>query len=176
MLLMGDEAWRSQGGNNNAYCQDTPVAWMPWGEEAAPEADGMIAFTGRLAALRRAYPVLRSDRFLHGGEVHKGIADISWSEPDGTPMTPQGWHDASRRALTLQLAGPSATHGAIDVLRILLNASGDTVHYAVPPVPGAAFELVLDSGAPEAPARGTDGGFEVPGRGLVVLAARILPS
>ena len=91
-------------------------------------------------------------------------------------MTPEGWHDTSRRALTLQLAGPAAIHGGIDVLRILFNGSGDPVHFAISPVHDAAFQLVLDTGAPEAPVRDADGGFEVPGRGLVVLAARIRPS
>jgi glycogen operon protein len=176
MLLMGDEAWRSQRGNNNAYCQDTPIAWMPWGEEMASDAAAMIDFTARLARLRRSYPVLRSDRFLHGGPVRPGLPDISWSEPDGTPMTPEGWHDTSRRALSLQLAGPAAIHGGIDVLRILFNGSGDPVHFAISPVHDAAFQLVLDTGAPEAPVRDADGGVEVPGRGLVVLAARIRPS
>ena len=88
----------------------------------------MTDFTARLAMIRRAYPVLRSDRFLHGGHVRPGLPDISWSEPDGAPMTPEGWHDASRGALMLQLAGPAAAHGGIDVLLILLNASGETVH------------------------------------------------
>jgi glycogen operon protein len=173
MLLMGDEAWRSQGGNNNAYCQDTPVAWMPWGEDAAPESEAMIDFTARLARLRRAYPVLRSDRFLHGGQVRPGLADISWSEPDGSPISADGWHDPSRCAFTLQLAGPAAAAGAVDVLRILLNASGGTAHFAMPPLEHAAFQLVLDSGAPEAPLRHGHGRVALPGRGLAVFAARI---
>ncbi|MDO2947692.1 glycogen debranching protein GlgX [Aeromonas simiae] len=32
MLLMGDERLRSQGGNNNAYCQDNPTSWLDWRE------------------------------------------------------------------------------------------------------------------------------------------------
>ncbi|WP_137127203.1 glycogen debranching protein GlgX [Roseomonas sp. HF4] len=173
MLLMGDEAWRTQGGNNNVYCQDNALAWMPWAEDAPPEAEAMADFTGRLARLRRDYPVLRSDRFLHGGDVRPGLPDIAWSEPDGTPITPEGWHDASRRAFTLQLAGPASTPGMLDVLRILLNAAGDTVEFAMPPLDGASFRPVLDSGAPEAPLREGLNAMEVQGHGLVVLAARI---
>ena len=30
MLLMGDEMRRTQGGNNNAYCQDNEVSWLDW--------------------------------------------------------------------------------------------------------------------------------------------------
>jgi glycogen operon protein len=30
MLLMGDEVRRTQGGNNNAYCQDNETGWFDW--------------------------------------------------------------------------------------------------------------------------------------------------
>ena len=30
MLLMGDEVRRTQGGNNNAYCQDNEISWFDW--------------------------------------------------------------------------------------------------------------------------------------------------
>jgi len=30
MFLMGDEVRRSQGGNNNAYCQDNGTSWLDW--------------------------------------------------------------------------------------------------------------------------------------------------
>jgi pullulanase/glycogen debranching enzyme len=105
--------------------------------------------------------------------VGPGLPDISWSEPDGAPIAPGGWHDAARRAFTLQLAGPGAAPGTIDVLRILLNAGTEPAWFVMPPLRGAAFHAVLDSGAPEMPLRHRDGGVEVPGHGLVVLAARI---
>ena len=31
MFLMGDEVRRTQGGNNNAYCQDNEISWFDWG-------------------------------------------------------------------------------------------------------------------------------------------------
>ena len=30
MITMGDELWRTQGGNNNAYCQDNEISWVDW--------------------------------------------------------------------------------------------------------------------------------------------------
>jgi glycogen operon protein len=30
MILMGDEVRRTQGGNNNAYCQDNAISWFDW--------------------------------------------------------------------------------------------------------------------------------------------------
>ena len=173
MVLMGDEAWRTQGGNNNAYCQDNAISWMTWGEERPAEAEGMIEFTSRLASLRRSYPVLRSDTFLHGGEVAPGLPDIAWTEPDGSPLSPEGWHDPMRRAFTLQLAGPAGEAGVTDVVRIMLNAAANTVHFTPPALEGAELALVLDSGAPEAPVVEKESGYDVPGHTLAVLVARI---
>ena len=65
MLLAGDEFGRSQGGNNNAYCQDNEVSWLDWSGIGADGAD-LQAFVRRLLALRRDHPVLRRPRFLHG--------------------------------------------------------------------------------------------------------------
>jgi isoamylase len=52
LLLGGDELGRSQGGNNNAYCQDNPISWFDW---SRPDED-LLAFTRRLV-LRSLDPV-----------------------------------------------------------------------------------------------------------------------
>ncbi|HKW82351.1 MAG TPA: glycogen debranching protein GlgX, partial [Burkholderiaceae bacterium] len=50
MLLAGDEAGRTQHGNNNAYCQDNPISWFDW--SLGQEQQALLAFTRRLLALR----------------------------------------------------------------------------------------------------------------------------
>jgi glycogen operon protein len=55
--LAGDDMGRTQLGNNNAYCQDSPLSWVDW-ENAVGYAD-LVDFTGALSALRRAHPVFR---------------------------------------------------------------------------------------------------------------------
>ena len=64
MLLMGDEARRSQAGNNNAYCQDNEISWFDWGL-LERHAD-IYRFTKALIALRmsRNLPVERLDLTL----------------------------------------------------------------------------------------------------------------
>ena len=83
MLLGGDEFGRTQTGNNNAYCQDNEVSWFDW--EGITEKDRRLtAFVARLIALRKAHPVLRRSRFLHGREVSRnGVKDITWISPRG---------------------------------------------------------------------------------------------
>ncbi len=62
MLLGGDEWGRSQGGNNNAWCQDNEISWFDWG---ACDQE-LLAFTRQLIELRRAHPVFRRTRFFEG--------------------------------------------------------------------------------------------------------------
>ena len=50
MLLMGDEVRRSQGGNNNAWCQDNPLGWMHW--QPDPGDQELRLFVRRLIHLR----------------------------------------------------------------------------------------------------------------------------
>jgi len=172
MILMGDEAWRTQGGNNNAYCQDTQIGWMDWETAASEEGKRMTAFTARLAALRRAYPVLRSELFLHGNEVRPGLPDIAWFEADGATISSESWQDPSRRAFTLQLVGPATEPGAIDIIRVLLNAHDGVIPFAVPVETPGGWQLLLDTDRPDAEPAATEGFIDVAAGALVILASR----
>jgi len=106
LLLGGDELGRTQGGNNNAYCQDNEISWLDWSQ---PDED-LLAFTKRLVALRRAHPVFRRRRFLVGVEA----AELAWFTPAGTPMTGENWADPNARALAIYLDGDDAPDLAED--------------------------------------------------------------
>src|SRR5262249_47471625 len=80
MLLMGDEVGRSQGGNNNAYCQDNDISWLDWRLLGANAE--LFSFVKRCLAFRKAHPVLRN-RAAAGGEIawhgfRAWDADWSW--------------------------------------------------------------------------------------------------
>ena len=75
LLLGGDEIGRTQQGNNNAYCQDNEISWFDW---AAADA-GLLDFTKRVIAFRRAHPVFRRRRFLSGAEA----SELRWFTPGG---------------------------------------------------------------------------------------------
>src|SRR5205085_390329 len=79
MLLAGDECGRTQRGNNNAYCQDTPLSWMPWAEEDRDEALGR--FVRELIAFRRSHPLLTSQGFLDPRPDGKPVVDWHGLEP-----------------------------------------------------------------------------------------------
>ena len=100
MLLSGDEAGRTQHGNNNGYCQDNEVSWLDW--EALDTS--LLAFTRKLIALRRAHPVFRRRRWFQGMELH-GLADIEWFTPNGHPMDSKDWGAGHNKSFSVFLNG-----------------------------------------------------------------------
>jgi glycogen operon protein len=172
MLLGGDEAYRTQHGNNNAYCQDNAISWMDWERAAAPQAQVLTAFVARLAALRRAYPVLRSKVFLHGREeMAPGILDIAWFDERGEAMTPETWNDPEGRRLMLRRAGRSL-EGGIDVVALAVNASGEAAPFVLPPAE-LSWRLLIDSADPLAQEASVTGEFTVEAHSAAILAARL---
>jgi glycogen operon protein len=171
MLLGGDEFGRSQGGNNNAYCQDNETSWIDWTlADAAPGRD-LNRFAARMAALRHDHAVLRSPYFLHGNEhPAEGIPDISWFDASGAEVTPESWNDGGEHALVLRRAGANG-NGSVTVLTALFNAADQERAFKVPP-PAWPTRIVLDSAQPEAPERPLQGlTITVAGRSVVLLLA-----
>src|SRR5215207_1264113 len=82
MMLGGDEFGRTQGGNNNGWCQDSEISWFDW--SLVERNAEVLAFTKRLIALRRAHAVFRRREFLFGREVEgSGLPDAAWFGADG---------------------------------------------------------------------------------------------
>ena len=168
MLLAGDEFGRTQAGNNNAYCQDNEVSWLDWRTAASPAGSAMAAYVARLIALRRAHPVLRCGRFLHG-EVQPApdIADIAWFDEDGKTISVEGWNDPGQRTLVLRRA-MAGEAGRVDILTLLLNPTGEARDFRLPP-PHRAGRILLDSAAPDAKERDVPGAVVAVGAHSAVL-------
>jgi glycogen operon protein len=175
MLLGGDEMGRTQQGNNNAYCQDSPISWFDW---SAIEAEGdnpaksLARFTARLIALRRRHPSLRAENFLHGtADILPDIADVDWFDESGAILTPTCWSDGAAQLLALRRAALNG--GMVDMTLTLLNATPDDREFCVP---GAdlPWELELDSCQPGLrPHRLVTPRVIVGGHGVVLLAATV---
>src|SRR6201993_4069641 len=105
MLLAGDEIGRTQAGNNNAYCQDNEISWVDW-SRAAGERD-LLAFTQKVARLRRRHPVFRRRRFFHGPFTGSGAGttDITWLTPAGDEMTEEDWRASYARSVAVFING-----------------------------------------------------------------------
>jgi isoamylase len=156
MLLGGDELGRSQGGNNNAYCQDNEISWFDWSLDERQER--LLAFTRRVIALRHAHPVFRRDEFLAGQEtMGSGLPDVWWFRPDGRRMTRRNWQDGDARALGVFLNGreigrqtPHGERVSDDSFLLLLNAHHEPVAFTLPPRRfGARWAVELSTAEPE---------------------------
>ena len=137
MLQAGDELGRTQGGNNNAYCQDNETSWLDW--SAATAASRLTDFTRRLIALRKRRPELRRETFLKGARGAGRADDVSWLHPSGREMTPTDWQDPGLHCLGVRLTAEESQRGA-DLL-VIFNAGGSPVDFALPAV-GAASEWI----------------------------------
>jgi glycogen operon protein len=149
MILGGDEFGRSQGGNNNAWCQDSEISWFDW--DTADEQ--LQAYTRRLIELRRSEPVFRRRDFLRGDEtVGSGLPDVVWFGCDGEVMGDDDWERNDAHALGVFLNGdeiPShdSEGNAIDGRSFLLlfNAHHEPLAFTVPDGLGEEWETVIGS-------------------------------
>jgi glycogen operon protein len=159
MLLGGDELWRTQRGNNNAYCLDDPTSWVDW---TGTEGEALTAFVARLTEIRRTSPTLDRDRFYRDG-------DVTWWHPSGRPMTTLDWHDHHARTLGL----------LVGEWLVLLHSGAEPAACTLPP--GGPFTPTVDStfadGRPVAtrPLRG-DTTVTLPAGSLLLLRRDVPPA
>ena len=148
MLLAGDEAGRTQLGNNNGYCQDNETTWIDWDAARLEPNQILMRFVARLIALRHAHPSLRSNRYLHGHvELRPGIPDVSWFDTSGQPLSPEGWNHPDGRTLMLRRACRLPTDH-LDVTLLLLNADEKDQTFVLPQ-PQLVWRRAVDSARPD---------------------------
>ena len=179
MLLMGDEVSRTQGGNNNAYCQDNEISWMRWDFDARQKA--LLEFTKKVIRLKLEEPVLQRRKFFQGEHIWDSeLKDIAWFRPDGKEMKKEDWETPFTRSIGMLLGGdaiptPDEEGNRIvgDTLLVLMNAHHEAVTFTLPAIEwGKDWEWVLDTADVSGAARPTTpagGKVELVGRSLVVL-------
>ena len=131
MLSHGDELGRTQGGNNNAYCQDNETSWVDW--EPDPERESLLAFARRAFELRRRLGLSRDAASLE---------PIRWLDPSGKPPSHEGW-----QANPHQLIAEVPSTAGPPVL-MLVNRDVNPRTFQLPaPAAGQSWTATLDSGS-----------------------------
>ncbi|MBN9107614.1 MAG: glycogen debranching protein GlgX [Pseudonocardia sp.] len=153
MIAHGDELGRTQGGNNNAYCQDSPLAWIDWDDARAHEV--LTEFTAGLARLRAEHPVFRRRRFFQGRPIHgSDVADIAWLRPDAAPMTDHDWHTRHSVAIFLNGRGipdrdEVGEQVVDDSFLLLVNGEHRQTTFTLPDESyGRTWRIVVDTADP----------------------------
>jgi glycogen operon protein len=129
MLLGGDEFRRTQGGNNNAYCQDNETSWHDW--SCLEQHREIFRFTRGMIAFRRAHPILSKEQFYTD-------AEIQWFGPQGGLPN---WADPKEKQFACLIHEDEQR-----ALCLMFNAGADAVDFGLPPVlPGVRWHLAADT-------------------------------
>ena len=151
MLLGGDEFGRTQQGNNNAYCQDSPISWYDWSWE--PWQSDLKVFASDVITLRQSHSAFRQRSFFDGVPLHTGgPKDLAWLDADGHEVTVPQWQDPSEQSLQMFLAGEA--YGAEEegdgrndtAFLVLLHAGADPRVFTLPGAPyGRSYLRIIDT-------------------------------
>ena len=172
MLLMGDEVGRSQGGNNNTWCQDTPLSWMIWSKE---HCDGeLLTFVRRLLKLRSQLTELLNPAVGHSEQPHRRSSDPDglWRQWHGVQLGKPDWASWSH---CLAMSVHRGKRGA--VLWAGFNAYYKGMHFDLPK-PASPWHRLIDTARPagedlpETPEPWSADGVPLEARSLVVMVAR----
>ncbi|TDN92721.1 glycogen debranching protein GlgX [Microbacterium sp. BK668] len=148
MITAGDEFGRTQRGNNNAYCHDSALTWLPWAH--APWQDDLFAHVQRLIRLRQDNPALRPARFARVDQHTPSASVMQWYDEHGETMSNERWTNPAHR--TLQYVAAS-TPEREDPNRILLIVHGTEhpIDVTLPTIDGVDGYVSLWSSADERP-------------------------
>jgi isoamylase len=129
MLLGGDEFRRSQGGNNNAYCQDNETSWYDW-EHLVKHKD-IFRFACEMIAFRRAHPVLSAESYYTDVEIH-------WFDPDGRLPV---WDDQRQKWFACLIHEP----GQGSLYLMFNSGTEETAFYLPRSSEGGSWHLCADT-------------------------------
>jgi isoamylase len=135
MILGGDELGRTQGGNNNAYCQDNDISWFHWD---AVDTD-LVDFTRELVALRRDHPALRPAWFRHAPGDQE-LDTVTVLRSDAAAFADDDWENPDARSVTFVVG-----HRDGDSFALLFNSAENGVEFTLPDAPFGAWALAASS-------------------------------
>ena len=146
MLVSGDEVRRTQGGNNNAYCQDNETSWLDWG--LVEKNSEMLRFVQSLIKFRRVQPTVRRKTYLTGQPVDgRQIPDVSWFAPDGA-LLDWGQDFLAMIAYVTAPARADDPEGLGRDLVMMFNSTGQERDFVMPEFGcGMRWNLFVDTSA-----------------------------
>ena len=177
MILAGDEFLRTQGGNNNAWCQDNATSWVDWA--LLEENADMFRFVRGLIAFRKAHPSLRRDEYLLGTDAPiewdiEGYTRVQWHGIE--PGHPDWRYECRTLSFTLTEAADDCA------IHVIVNMHTEPICFRLPLAPQESrWMRVIDTAVP-APADLLEPGSEVSvdspyytaqGRSVVVLCSHL---
>lgn len=161
MFAAGDEFGRTQGGNNNAYCQDNAISWLDW--SLLDTNKEIFAFFQKMITLRKRYPVLKRTEFKV--KTINGQPELSWH---GTEINQPDWSEQSR-TLALYLRDKANTN-----LYIIINGEKEAHAFTLPQLPASRTWIKLIDTAQKVQKKKTVSGerVEAPAHSIVICSSK----
>jgi glycogen operon protein len=143
MVLAGDEFGRTQNGNNNAYCHDTPLSWIDW--TLKEKNKDLFRFFSFIIALRKRHPVFRRSDFFPD-QTHELHHPIKWQS--NLPGT-KDWSDQAK-SLAFLLDGHGVEGKPDNDFFVMLNGHPtETQNFTAPtPRKNRRWRKIIDTAAP----------------------------
>jgi len=148
MITAGDEFGRTQQGNNNAYCQDSPISWVYW--DTLDDWHDLHELTRTLLRLRKDHPVLRPAEYRHWIEVTTadgeklGRKELAWFNGVAGEMADADWDDGGRRVMGMY------TSDTDEAFLIWFHAGDAAVDVVLPGSPWSiGYTMVAHTGGPD---------------------------
>jgi glycogen operon protein len=126
LLLAGDEFARTQGGNNNAYCQDNAVSWIDW--RLAEQNAAQLDFVRDLMALRKELGVLRLKAWSRDNDDEAPGSAVHWFSVWGLHMTQPEWENPQVRCVAALFESEAEPHAVL----LLLNSTPEEALFTLP--------------------------------------------
>ncbi len=143
MITAGDEFGRSQRGNNNAYCHDNDLTWLPWQHD--DWQDELLTVTKYLMRLRRENPALRPVRYGKWGETIPSATQMDWYNKEGLSMSDTDWDSPAERTLQY-LAASTPEFEEFNRILLIVHGLEDEVTVTLPEHEGVTgYRLLWDS-------------------------------
>ncbi len=152
MITAGDERLKTQGGNNNSYCQDNAITWQHW-DPTSHQLD-FEQTVSHLISLRKQYPALRPRNFTKIDQPTAEHDQMLWFSVRGDEMTIDDWHNSERRTLQ-RLAYHLMDDGSKQGIHLVINGTEAVKNVTLPKAKDIGeYELLWDS-AQELPPKGS---------------------
>ncbi|QEE61569.1 glycogen debranching protein GlgX [Salinibacterium sp. dk2585] len=140
MITAGDEFGRSQRGNNNAYCHDDELSWLPWEHEEWQR--DLFEISKKLLRLRRENPALRPVRFGKLGEKVPSASEMHWYNAAGSEMSIEDWDSPSQR-VSQYLAASTPEHEGFNRILLVVQGRESEEFVCLPEHPGVSDYMLL---------------------------------
>ena len=180
VIYGGDEAVNSQGGNNNAWCQDNEISWINW---KPPKAFSfMHDYVKEIISFRRRHPIFAQEKGLKMQDY------LSCGTPDVSYHGKRAWYgdfENFSRCIGVMYAGDYAKNAEGEnepYFYVAYNLHWVEHDFALPPLSGGAvWKVVIDTGVeglggiyPEGEEKDIESqrSIVVPGRTIMVLEGK----